>query len=64
MLSVKAVKNLLQDLGISSKLADYGAKEKHFGEIAKAALSAGQLISNNPRQVTEQDVLNILQANL
>ncbi len=64
MLSVKAVKNLLQDLGISFKLADYGAKEKHFGEIAKAALSAGQLISNNPRQVTEQDVLNILQNNL
>jgi len=64
LLSVEAVKHLLNDLNISYKLGDYGADEKHFEEIAKAALSAGQLISNNPRQVTEQDVLNILQANL
>lgn len=64
LLSVKAIKSLLSDLNISFGLADYGAKEKHFDEIAKAALSAGQLISNNPRQVTEQDVVNILKANL
>jgi alcohol dehydrogenase class IV len=64
LLSVKAVKDLLNDLNISYKLGDYGANEVHFEEIAKAALSAGQLISNNPRQVNEQDVVNILKANL
>jgi alcohol dehydrogenase len=63
-LSVKAVKNLLHDLNISYKLRDYGADAVHFKEIAKATLSAGQLISNNPRQVTEQDVVEILNANL
>ena len=62
--SVKAVKSLLNDLGISFRLTDYGAQEKHFHEIAKAAMSAGQLISNNPRRVTEQDVVNILKANM
>jgi alcohol dehydrogenase class IV len=61
---VKAIKCLLNDLDISFRLADYGVKEKHFHEIAKAALSAGQLISNNLRQVTEQDVVNILKANM
>ncbi|OQY43506.1 MAG: hypothetical protein B6240_12270 [Desulfobacteraceae bacterium 4572_87] len=64
LLSVKAVKDLLNDLNISYKLGDYGADAVHFEGIAKAALSAGQLISNNPRQVTEQDVVNILKANL
>ena len=63
-LSVKAVKDLLNDLNISYKLGDYGADAVHFEEIAKAALSAGQLISNNPRQVTERDVVDILKANL
>lgn len=64
LLSVKAVKDLLNDLNISYKLGDYGANAMHFEGIAKAALSAGQLISNNPRQATEQDVVNILKANL
>ena len=64
LLSVKAVKDLLHDLNISYKLGDYGADAVHFEGIAKAALSAGQLISNNPRQVTEQDVVDILKANL
>ena len=64
LLSVKAVKHLLDDLNISYKLGDYEANEAHFEEIAKATLSADQLISNNPRQVTEQDVVNILKANL
>ncbi len=64
LLSVKAVKDLLHDLNISYKLSDYGADAVHFEGIARAALSAGQLISNNPRQVTEQDVVNILKENL
>jgi len=64
LLSVKAVKHLLDDLNISYKLGDYEANEAHFEEIAKATLSADQLISNNPRQVTEQDVVSILKANL
>ncbi|EFK10086.1 conserved hypothetical protein [delta proteobacterium NaphS2] len=52
------------EASISFRLADCGTQEKHFHEIAKAAMSAGQLISNNPRQVTAQDVVNILKANM
>ena len=64
MLSVRAIKSLLTDLGISYKLGDYGAKEEDFEEIAKAAMSAKQLISNNPRQVTEAEIIKILKANM
>jgi alcohol dehydrogenase class IV len=64
MLSVKAIKSLLKDLGISYKLGEYGAKEGDFEDIAQAAMSAGQLISNNPRQVTKEEIVKILKANM
>jgi alcohol dehydrogenase class IV len=64
LLSAAAIRRLLDDLGISYRFGDYGASKGDFEEIAKAALSAAQLISNNPRQVTEEDVIKILRANM
>jgi alcohol dehydrogenase len=62
-LSVKAVKGLLDDVGISCKLSSYGVPREEFPALAKAAVGAVRLISNNPRSVTETDVIGILEAN-
>lgn len=62
-LSVKAVKSLLDDVGISYRLSDYGVPREEFGALAKATVGAVRLISNNPRSVTEQDVIRLLEAN-
>ena len=62
-LAVKAVKSLLDDLGISYKLSSYGVPREEFPALAKATVGAVRLISNNPRTVTEADVIGILEAN-
>jgi alcohol dehydrogenase class IV len=62
-LSVKAIKSLLDDVGISYKLSSYGVPREEFGALAKATVGAARLISNNPRTVTEADVIRILEAN-
>jgi len=62
-LAVKAVKSLLDDLGISYKLSSYGVPREEFPALARATVGAVRLISNNPRAVTEPDVVSILEAN-
>ena len=62
-LSVKAVKDLLDDVGISYKLSSYGVPREEFPALAKATVGAARLISNNPRTVTEADVIRLLEAN-
>ncbi len=58
--SVRAVKSLLADLGISCKLSDYGVSEEEFPLLARKAAGAGRLLRNNPRTVTEADVVHLL----
>jgi alcohol dehydrogenase class IV len=62
-LAVKAVKSLLDDLGITYKLSSYNVPREEFPALAKATVGAVRLISNNPRAVTEPDVIGILEAN-
>jgi alcohol dehydrogenase len=62
-LSVKAVKDLLDDVGICYKLSSYGVPREEFPALAKATVGAARLISNNPRTVTEADVIRLLEAN-
>jgi alcohol dehydrogenase len=62
-LAVKAVKGLLDDVGISYKLSSYGVPREEFPALAKATVGAVRLISNNPRKVTEADVVGMLEAN-
>jgi alcohol dehydrogenase len=62
-LSVKAVKALLDDVGISYRMSSYGVPREEFPALAKATVGAVRLISNNPRSVTEQDVIGILETN-
>jgi len=62
-LSVKAIKSLLDDLSISYKLSDYNVPREEIPPLAKAAVGAIRLIRNNPRTVTEKDVIKLLEAN-
>jgi len=62
-LSVKAVKGLLDDLGISYRLSSYNIPKEEIPALAKATVGAVRLINNNPRKVMEEDVINILEEN-
>ena len=62
-LAVSAVQALLDDLSISTKLSSYDVPREVFPDIAKATVGAVRLISNNPRDVSEKDVIELLEAN-
>lgn len=62
-LAVKAVKNMLDDLGISYRLSSYDVPREVIPELAQATIGAARLISNNPRSVSEKDVITLLEAN-
>ncbi|MDJ0780841.1 MAG: iron-containing alcohol dehydrogenase [Desulfosarcinaceae bacterium] len=62
-LAVKAVKGILSDMGISDRLRDYDVPQEVFPDLAKATVGAARLISNNPRSVSEQDVIRLLETN-
>jgi len=62
-LAVRAIKSLLTDLDISYKLSDYEVPREEIPSLAKAAIGAARLIGNNPRKVTEKEVVEILGKN-
>ena len=62
-LAVRAIKSLLTDLDISYKLGDYEVPREEIPSLAKAAIGAARLIGNNPRKVTEKEVVEILGKN-
>jgi alcohol dehydrogenase len=57
---VMAVQQLLADIGLPGSLAAAGARPEHFAEIATAALQ-DICIVDNPRRVTETDIIQLLQ---
>lgn len=61
--AVIAIRSLLDDLGISYQLRDYDVPRGAIPELAKATIGATRLISNNPRAVSEEDVIALLEAN-
>lgn len=60
--SVEAVKSLLNDLNISFKLSAYNIPSEEIPALAKATLKETRLISNNPRKVTETEVIRLLES--
>jgi alcohol dehydrogenase len=62
-LAVSAAQALLDDLSISTKLSSYDIPREVFPDVAKATVGAVRLISNNPRDVSEKDVIELLEAN-
>jgi len=57
--SVNAVKRLLELLGIPQKLRELNISKDSFEKIAEFALNDGN-IGFNPRTVTEEQIVNIL----
>jgi alcohol dehydrogenase class IV len=44
-------------------LRDHGVPREEIPALAKAAIGAARLITNNPRKVLEKDVVKLLEEN-
>jgi alcohol dehydrogenase class IV len=62
-ISIRAVRSLLDYFGISSRLSDHGVEAEQLPAIAEAAMGKARLITNNPREVTETDIVRLLESN-
>ncbi len=61
--SVKAVRQLIEDLGLPPRLRDVGAKKEDFPEMAKIVVKRyAHHVANNPRNLSEQDILKIYES--
>ncbi|OIK87387.1 iron-containing alcohol dehydrogenase [Oenococcus oeni] len=59
-LSIKAMKQLSEDVGIPHSIKDIGAKSEDFDLMAENALKDGNAFSN-PRKGTKEDIVKIFQ---
>ncbi|AZZ61438.1 iron-containing alcohol dehydrogenase [Oenococcus sp. UCMA 16435] len=59
-LSIKAMKQLSEDVGIPHSIKDIGAKPEDFALMAENALKDGNAFSN-PRKGTKEDIVKIFQ---
>jgi alcohol dehydrogenase len=60
--AVAAVAQLASAVGIPDSLADLGLAEAELEGLARQALGVSRLIINNPRELAEQDLVEILRA--
>jgi alcohol dehydrogenase len=61
--SVEAVRHLIKDLCLPGKLRDVGASQEDFPEFARVVLKRyGHHLANNPRNITEEDLIQIYEA--
>lgn len=56
--SVKAVRDLIRDIGITERLSNYGVKESDLDMLADEALTSPN-IPLNPRYPSKQDIIDI-----
>ena len=56
---VDFIYQLSEAVGIPSKLTDIGIPQDAVPHLAKAAMEVQRLLKNNPREVTEQDAIDI-----
>lgn len=60
--AITAVAALAGDAGVPTSLAELGVAEEELGELARQALGVSRLIANNPRELGEAELLEILTA--
>jgi alcohol dehydrogenase len=60
--AITAVAELAGALGIPASIATLGVDEGELAELARQALGVTRLIANNPRPLTEEDLVGILRA--
>jgi alcohol dehydrogenase class IV len=56
---VDFIDHLSEAVGIPAKLSDIGIPQEAVPRLAKAAMEVKRLLKNNPREVTEQDAIEI-----
>lgn len=56
---LEAMKSLSADVGIPIRLRDMGVPKEALEELAKASMATTRLLSNNPKQLTLDDVRSI-----
>lgn len=56
---VDFIDHLSEAVGIPAKLSDIGVPKEAVPRLAKAAMEVQRLLKNNPREVTEQDAIEI-----
>jgi alcohol dehydrogenase class IV len=59
--SIKAVKELIKDIGLPRSLKAVGVKKEDFDRIAQEAMKSGNL-AVNPRVCKKEDLISILEA--
>lgn len=57
--SITAVKRLIESVGISTRLADYGASEEDIPKLVEGSMKQARLFVPNPRNLTEDDMKGI-----
>jgi alcohol dehydrogenase class IV len=60
--AVAGVAELSTAVGVPSSLAQLGVADEELGELARQALGVSRLIVNNPRELRERELLEILRA--
>ncbi len=64
-LAVESIKRLSEDIGIPSRMSEFGITAEVLPRWAKTVMETQtRLLSNNPRRLTEKDVLGIYEAAL
>ncbi|GAA4730211.1 iron-containing alcohol dehydrogenase [Flavisolibacter ginsenosidimutans] len=59
---VEKVKALIQQCGLPLRLREVGVKEETIPQMAADAMKIQRLLKNNPREVSEEDAVNIFKA--
>ncbi len=60
--AVEAVESLNQQIGVPRQLRELGAEREQLPDFAAATFEIKRLLAINPREATEQDLLEILKA--
>jgi len=61
-LAVDAVRQLSEDVGIPQRMRDVGVPQEAVEAFVPGAMATARLMDNNPRKLTEKDVLAIYKA--
>lgn len=63
--SVEAVKRLIVDVGLPTRLSEVGARQKDFPDFARTVMTRyAHHVANNSRSITEEDVVAIYETAL
>ncbi|MGC1404901.1 MAG: iron-containing alcohol dehydrogenase, partial [Thermodesulfobacteriota bacterium] len=57
--SIEAVKELIEDIGLPSRMRDIGVQEKDLRPMAEATMLVTRLLRSNPRRV-DADILEAI----